>query len=329
MPGLDKIALPLPMRNLAYVFVYLFRDGNENLLVDTGWNDERTHESLMEAFSKIGFQASDLKNILVSHLHPDHIGLASRLKREVPSARILMHERDARDMVHTKEAYEIFANSMETFLRRHGTPEKELEDMITSVRGLEDQFVGAAKADILLKGGEKLAAGRWNLEIVSAPGHTRGNICVYEKNERILFSGDHILPKITPNVSLSPIYDVDPLGDYLRSIASMAKLDPRKVIPSHEYVFENLGKRIEEIEEHHKKRLSRILKALESVEDASGYEVARKLPWSQGSFDKLSPWQKRAAVTETLAHLEYLKRNGKAFVYLEGSNEAVKFARSS
>ncbi len=241
-----------------------------------------------------------------------------------------MHARDAQDMVYTPDAYKIFVERLQTFLRTHGAPDEELEQMILVVRPLEKQFTGVAKPDTLLKGGEKLQVGKWKIEVIATPGHTRGNVCLFDATSNILFSGDHILPTITPNVSLSPIYEGDPLGDYLRSLRNLKKLDPKKILPSHEYVFDHLGKRIEEIEKHHEERLAEVMLALgDGVDERSGYEVARELTWSIGSFDKLSAWQKRAAITETLAHLEYLKRNGKVFEFHEGVavNETVRYSK--
>lgn len=118
-----------------------------------------------------------------------------------------------------------------------------------------------------------------------------------------------MLPTITPNISLTPNYDGDPLGDYLASIKAIGRLSPvSKVLPSHEFVFENLRKRLVEIKRHHKERLEDALHALNSGKAISAYEVASKLHWYTGSWEKLSAWEKRAALMETLAHLEYLTR---------------------
>lgn len=303
--------------------MYLFQNGDENLLLDTCWNDVKAYESLLNAFSEIDFKVENLKTILISHLHPDHIGLASKLKREAKEVAVLMHEKDCEDMAYTPEAYGLFVQNMSSFLKNHGAPEADLREMIATIKPLEDQFSGAAKPSTLLKGGETIRVGRWKLRVIGAPGHTRGNICVSDHSGEILFSGDHILPRITPNVSLSPIYDGDPLGDYLRSIASLKKLQPKTVLPSHEYIFNNLGKRIEEIEGHHRERLSEVLQSLETSAK-SGFEVAAQLTWSVGQFVNLSPWQRRAALTETLAHIEYLKRQGKV---IESRKEIVRYSK--
>ena len=330
VPGLYKISLKLPIVQLQNVFVYLFRDGNENLLVDTGWNNESAYDQLREAFDSINFEISEIRTIVISHLHPDHFGLASRLRTQAQNSRILLHKKDAQNALYGPEAYLVFVEKMKLFLKTNGAPADGIGEMMSSGRSFENQFSGLSRPDVLLNGGEKLIAGRWTLDVISTPGHTRGNICLYENNSRILFSGDHILPKITPNVSLSPFYEGDPLGDYLRALYRLKKLNPKKILPSHEYVFENLGRRIEEIVRHHEERLGEVMDILgRRSESSTGYDVAKELNWSVGSFLKLTPWQKSAAISETLAHLEYLKRKGKVLELLEraGDAELISYSR--
>ena len=187
--------------------------------------------------------------------------------------------------MYTPEAYSIFIEKMKSFLRANGTPDETVEEIMSSGRSFERQFSGLSKPDILLNGGERLVAGRWMLEVISTPGHTRGNICLYDGKSNILFSGDHVLPKITPNISLSPFYEGDPLGDYLRALNSLKKLEPMKILPSHEYVFDNLARRIEEIEGHHEERLREVMDILGRWSDSvTGYDVAYELNWSVGGF---------------------------------------------
>ena len=168
------------------------------------------------------------------------------------------------------------------------------------------KYIDPPKPDIRLSGGEKLAVGKFKLQVIWTPGHTKGNICVYDLGRsHALFSGDHVLPTITPNISLTPNYDGDPLGDYLVFDKAIGRLSPvSKVLPSHEFVFENLRKRLVEIKRHHKERLEDALHALNSGKAISAYEVASKLHWYTGSWEKLSAWEKRVALMETLAHLE-------------------------
>jgi glyoxylase-like metal-dependent hydrolase (beta-lactamase superfamily II) len=328
LPGFYKITLPIPIQSLKSVFVYLILgENNENLLIDTGWNTEESLDSLRTAFSGIGFDARDLKKIVVSHLHPDHFGLSSTLKKEANDSELMMHKDDAAGLRKSPEDYERFIRELQDWIAMHGTPPEELEAMMKSTAPMA-KYINPAKPDTLLSGGERIKVGaEWEFEVISTPGHTRGNICLYERaGSRVLFSGDHVLPTITPNVSLGPLYEGDPLGDYLKSLDSLKKLDVSSVLPSHEFIFQNLPSRLSEIESHHQERLRETLAAFSGISSKkmTAYEVASKLHWYAGSWEKLSPWEKRAAIMETLAHLEYLKRGGRIREVVEESESGKR-----
>ena len=221
----------------------------------------------------------------------------------------MMHKFDADIIRGSKAEFKKFLSKLNDFIEFNGVPKSDLRKMIEATAPFV-KYIDPAKPDIMLKGGESLSVGKFKLQVIWTPGHTRGNICIYETGgSHVLFSGDHVLPTITPNVSLTPNYAGDPLGDYLASIDAIGKLDSvSKVLPSHEFVFENLSNRLVEIKQHHQERLADTLQALNAGKVISAYEVASKLHWYTGSWEKLSAWEKRAALLETLAHLEYLAR---------------------
>jgi len=328
VPGIFKIALPVPISSLKSVFVYLFKDQNENLLIDTGWSGEESWEVLKSAFAEIAFHSKDLKKIVISHFHPDHFGLSSKLKKEAPDSKLMMHEFDAEVVRGSKVEFERFLNKLNNFISINGVPQSDLRKM-TEATAPFVKYIDPAKPDFVLKGGEKLTVGKFKLKVIWTPGHTKGNICIYDQGgSHVLFSGDHVLPTITPNVSLTPNYEGDPLGDYLSSIEAVGKLNPvSQVLPSHEFVFENLHERLVEIKRHHKERLEDTLHALKSPKAVSAFEVASKLHWYTGSWEKLSAWEKRAALLETLAHLEYLVRKNQVVRTKKG--KMVYFSRAS
>ena len=311
-PGLYQFTLPIPIKSLGSVFAYFAFDGKRNLLIDTGWSSPEAYEALDSSLASIGFSISQVEKIVVSHLHPDHFGLVGEIKNHSTEAIMLMHHADAITIKKDQKDYVDFVVSLHEWLRIHGAPDQEFRSMLEASLELAKSFK-PVRPDIEVFGGEQIHVGdKWNFEIISTPGHTQGNICLYEKGKsRIFFSGDHILPTITPNVSLTPSYEGDPLGDYLHSLEMLKDYKVSKVLPSHEFIFTDLKKRIGEIENHHKDRLASAIKALDDhAEGLSAYEVATKLDWYTGSWEKLSAWERRAAMMETLAHLEYLKRKG-------------------
>ena len=119
-----------------------------------------------------------------------------------------------------------------------------------------------------------------------------------------MFSGDHLLPSITSNISLWPEADPDPLGNYLSSLKKVKTLNIKLVLPAHGSSFTDLRKRVSELEEHHEQRLEKILSFAQNR--ASAYEICLRV-----FGEDLPPHEKRFALGETLAHLSYLERRGK------------------
>ncbi len=314
--GLYQIRLPIPIRSLGYVFVYFAKNGDHSLLIDTGWPSEECFNTLKESLSEIGSQPNQIEQIVVSHLHPDHFGLAEQIKEMNRDSKLIMHQADASLILDRYGDYRGFTKELHDWLAEHGAPSDELKAMIEASSEMLN-FFRPPKPNLIVSGGESVKVGEeWSFEVVPTPGHTIGTVSLYDRNgSKILFSGDHILPTITPNVSLGPFYRGDPLDDYLDSLDTVDRLDAETVLPSHEYIFSDLHKRVQEIKNHHRERLNECLSVLENYNQGkvsmSGYQIASKLHWYSGMWEKLGAWERRAALMETLAHLEYLKRKGK------------------
>jgi glyoxylase-like metal-dependent hydrolase (beta-lactamase superfamily II) len=135
-------------------------------------------------------------------------------------------------------------------------------------------------------------------------------MCFLERTQRIILTGDHVLPSITPNVGLHPQQMGNPLGDYIASLQRLEPLEVDDVLPAHEHSFKDLQGRLKEIVEHHEERLNEML-AVVGDGQATAYDVASGIVWTIGTYDKFSPWMRRAALSETLAHLEYAVYGGR------------------
>lgn len=333
LPGLYQFRLPIPIRSLGSVFAYFAFDGKRNLLIDAGWPSKESQEALESSLSSLGFSLDAIETVIVSHLHPDHFGLAEEIRDRAPNSKLVMHKADAAWILNTREEYELFIKEIHDWLKVHGTPKQELAAMYrASIKMLS--FFRPPRPTMIAKGGEVIKVGKkWRFEIIHTPGHTIGNICLYDRaGSKVFFSGDHILPTITPNVSLSPRYNSNPLGEYLNSLESLKTLDAALVLPSHEYVFSNLKKRIQEIQDHHLQRLEEVISIVQKQGKlgTSAYDVSKLVHWNSGSWESLGAWEQRAALMETLAHLEYLKRKSRLSETLQGSGTTrkIKYAVS-
>lgn len=154
----------------------------------------------------------------------------------------------------------------------------------------------------LLYGGETIAILDGCLEAIWTPGHSPGHLCLYERRRRLLFSGDHMLENISPNIGWQP--EEDPLGAYLESLRKTAELDIDLILPSHGPPFRGHREWIANAFAHHRERCDRILELLQGAPKAAHALVAEL--WIR----PLSRFHYRFAIYEVLAHLEYLRRLG-------------------
>jgi glyoxylase-like metal-dependent hydrolase (beta-lactamase superfamily II) len=165
------------------------------------------------------------------------------------------------------------------------------------------------RPDRHLTDGERIGVGRFDVEAVWTPGHTPGHMTFREHTEAVLLSGDHLLPRITPNISVLADDDPSMLDDYLASLAKVSRLPVGEVLPGHEYRFTGAAARAEQIRAHHEERLREILAATPVGEPRSAWRISHDLTWSR-SWDRLAPFARRLAVGETLAHLFSLRDRG-------------------
>ena len=302
--GIYQLKVPIPNNPLEATNVYLLRGDKVVTLIDTGWDSETAFNSLNRQLAEIGVGFSDISQIIVTHAHFDHYGLAGKIK-QISNAKIYMHQRDL-DIFSTRYVVtEEFLNRVVQWFVSNGVPLPLLTAIHGPISGFRKPI--PAQPDVLLNGDETIASGTFNLKVIWTPGHSPGHICLYEPVQKILFSGDHILPVITPNVSLTAASTGNPLGDYLISLQAVKNLAVVLVLPAHEDVFNNLTERVEGIIHHHEMRTEEILKALDHQEKTA-YQLANMITWmpEQGgvNHDDLSPIAKLAAVSETLAHLK-------------------------
>jgi glyoxylase-like metal-dependent hydrolase (beta-lactamase superfamily II) len=167
-----------------------------------------------------------------------------------------------------------------------------------------------AEPDVLLEDDQRLDLAGWDLRTIWTPGHSPGHVCLYSERERLLLSGDHVLPRITPNIAFHSQQDGNPLGNYLASLDRLRTLANDEVLPAHEYRFADLAGRIGELEHHHAERLGAIEAVLAKRPGISSWDLTLDLPWSR-PFDDIPNFMQRTANGETLAHLVLLEARGK------------------
>ena len=177
----------------------------------------------------------------------------------------------------------------------------------------------------IVKDNDEIRVGDYKLQCIETPGHSPGHICLYEPEKKILFSGDHILFDITPNITHWTIMK-NSLGSYLSSLDKVYPLETEMVLPGHRKGMKNHRKRIEELRRHHEERLNEVLKALKSG-SKTAYDIGSYLTWDivteSDSWDMFPPTQKWFAIGETLAHLVYLEEEHKIKKEITADNKIL------
>jgi glyoxylase-like metal-dependent hydrolase (beta-lactamase superfamily II) len=305
-PGLWSIPVLIPNNPLRYVLVYAFESPKGPYLIDAGWNTDDAYQMLVAGLEHAGFAMGDVQGVLVTHIHPDHYGLAGRI-REASGAWVALHPADASLIEARYDEPDELLGQMAAMLRRDGAPEEEVTSLQQASMPVRS-FVWAATPDILMEDGDKPEVPGWDLSAIWTPGHSPGHLCFYESGHRLMLSGDHVLPRITPNISFHPQAGLDPLGDFLSSLEKVGAYDVEEVLPAHEHRFADLPARVAELKAHHQARFEEVIAAIRDGETTT-WALAGHMTWSR-PWDQIQGFMRRAAVGETLAHLHYLQRLG-------------------
>jgi glyoxylase-like metal-dependent hydrolase (beta-lactamase superfamily II) len=306
-PGLWSIPVPLPNPVLRYVLVYLLELPDGVAVIDVGWDTAEAWAALTKGITQTGHDVADVKAILVTHVHLDHYGLAERV-RAASGAWIGMHEAEAATLFRRRGRRVAIVERSRAWLLRCGVPAAELDDLVGSPDRF-DPLIAMPEPDRLLGHGDKIDLPDWDLRAAWTPGHTPGHLCFYEQNTAVLFTGDHILPRISPNISLQSTTPGNPLGQYLDSLAATGEVAADEVLPAHEYRFRGLAERIGQLRLHHRERLAELLGLIRSGPGQTTWDLATSLSWSR-SWAEIRGIMRRSALGETLAHLVLLESNG-------------------
>ena len=306
-PGLWSIPVTIPGSRMRYVLSYAFALPDGVGLVDPGWDADEAWDGLVKGLGAAGFDVADVRAVVATHVHGDHYGLASRIRR-ASGAWIGLHAEDAAmiadpaDEAMRDELDERWAEMR----RRLGAPSAARGPMTDRKA---KKYIPSTRPDRLLADGSELDLAGWRWRVIWTPGHSPGHVSLYESGHRLLLAGDHVLPRITPSVAVHSRQRPDPLGDYLRSLGAVRDLPVDEVLPAHEHRFTDLAGRVDQILAHHQAKLADIEQVLADQPGLTCWEIAAKLRWSR-PFAQLPGALRHSAARETLAHLVVLERRG-------------------
>jgi glyoxylase-like metal-dependent hydrolase (beta-lactamase superfamily II) len=307
LDGLWSIPVPIPNSPLPYVLAYAFRVPDGVVVVDPGWDAPEALAALTGGLAVAGARLEDVRGVLATHIHPDHYGLAARI-RELSGAWVGLHPADAALVPDRDQQVEELLARTAGWVAQTGAPPAEQAELRDASRQLR-RFVVAGRPDRPLVDGDRPEVPGWRLRALHTPGHTPGHLCFVEERAGLVLTGDHVLPTISPNISRHPQAGPDPLADYLASLGRLAGDGDPLVLPGHQWRFRGLAGRVEELRAHHEQRLD---EAQAAVAAGAGtiWEVATVLTWSR-PWAEIAGIMRRAALGETAAHLAHLERRGR------------------
>jgi len=295
------------------VSLYLFTIKDKTVLIDAGYSLKYWQNAFHRALNDLDTKIEDIDYCIITHEHPDHVGLVKALKEANPDVKIGMHE-IAHELAKLREELsknsnleEIAQERAELFIS-YGLKKEEVDLMMQRFGrgGMGFEYV---EPDLLLNNNDRIVDGE--LQIIHSPGHSVGHICIYYPKKKILFSGDHILSKITPHLGTLVIPGAEEfnkknnyeniLEHYLRSLDKIDELNSKIILPGHEQIIYDPHERITAIKNHHQNRLYEISKIIEN----------NPLPPLQIALhhfgNELDQMNQILAISETLVHLDYLE----------------------
>lgn len=303
------VRLPLPFA-LNHVNCYLLRDADGWTIVDAGLNRPELRELWQAAWRELAIEPRSIRRIILTHMHPDHFGLAGWLQ-QTTGAPVLMSPRERavatvtwlEDITPERQA------AVERYLHAAGaTPEvaTTIQAQQEYLRALTCPHPDAIDA---IEPGDVVAMGGRRFEAIHAPGHADGQLIFYSHADRLCLCGDQVLMRITPNIGVWPTSEGNPLARYLASLTALMVFDVARALPGHYAPIDNWRGRLSELRTHHDQRLL----AMAMVVEKAGTAGISALDVSYQVFDynRFSTHEVRFAVAETLAHLEFLVEEGR------------------
>lgn len=295
-----RMTFDVPIPGTRPVNVYLVGK-DEPILIDCGVGDDKTYDEMSADLARIGLRIADLRAILVTHQHVDHVGLATRLSEE-SGAPFYLYRDDWSRLTATDDARERDARELREIVVYWGVPAETAERIAAEFRDILSLGGGRISPERLTSYPPRLRVGGIELEVIHCPGHTKGLVCLWWPDKKVLFSNDHILEDITPNTTIYvPRYRQKRcgLGHYLESLGYVRDLPVEVLLPGHGEPYRDVAGRVDQIRAAAVARRGKILTYL-TGSAMTIQELIRQV------WEDLSPLHTFLAAREVHGHLEIL-----------------------
>lgn len=300
--GIWAVPVPYGSGRIAFTFAYLVEDRRGGVhVIDPGWDSEDNVQVFVDALSGIGRRGRALESIIVTHLHADHLGLARRLRSRwgVP---VHMHEQDILaqgQYVRWAEDEEFIRGCLDVW----AVPAARREEIVVPALSTPRKLV---PADYRLEDGNLLSVPGRRLRAIHTPGHTPGHVCIHDEDEGLLFTGDHLLPRMTPGLGVSGYSEENPLREYFQSLTRVCDYSDCQSLPGHEFRFHGIVSRASQLARRHLGRMAEVEHRLLEHPRLTVWQIAERLSWGRG-WAALSQHNLVAALRQTAMHAEMIR----------------------
>jgi len=302
--GWLQVKVPVPF-SLKWVNSYLIPEETGYTLIDPGLRTDEAIQVWDNVLQYHGLKWTNITTILLTHQHPDHYGLAGYVQ-ERSGAPVYISRRAHEYAVRLWGDESQFSKQLQALYAKHGMPIENREAIAENLETFVE-MVSPQPAVTYFEAGEQIMIGGMSWQLIDAPGHANGQLCFYQKNRKWMVCGDQVMPHITPNVSIVPGEDGDPLDAFLGSLQELAKYEVELAFPGHRDPFPDFQGRIVELQQHHVRRLDKMVTMIEE-EPRTAYGMCEAL---FGNRLNGNAHQLRFAMSETLAHLVYLENQAR------------------
>ena len=318
MPAVEKLAggvwsLPVivPDNPIGWTQVYLLESSSGPYLVDTGWNAEPAWDDLLAGLVTAGTSIDQVQGVVITHHHPDHLGLAGRVQ-EASGCWVAMHDLDTALVVRHREYLlddpDVLHDETRLLLEAADASTCEVEEIVGAARSL--QMPLPPMPDRPLADGQRDLIPDRPLKVIHTPGHSPGHVCLHLEDADLLLTGDHLLSTISSHVGVygfeEPI--ADPLLDYLTSLRKIQGREPVEILPAHRGRFHGVDARDDALVTHHEERLAELKEALADG-PLTPWQLCHRMTWNR-EWDQIPVLMRRAALAEVIAHVRRLEHEG-------------------
>ncbi len=312
-PGIFWVRMPLPIRGLETINLWLLHDGDGWVLIDTGLGTGEIRQLWGRVFTTV-LGGAPVSRVICTHFHPDHTGQAGWITERFGAAFFMSAGEWAFGrMLWLDSQREVPAYVLD-FLKRQGWDEAALKHQAARGYNMLARSIQHYPASFTrLEDGQRIGIGGRVWQVVVGRGHSPEHCCLYDAQDNILISGDQILPAISPHIGVYPSEpEADPLGAYLSSLKDFSALpDESLVLPAHGHVFHGLGRRIRALEAHHRERVDAICAFFRAPAPAVAcFPTLFRRPITDDN--------RMLATAEALAHINRALREGRLERRLEG-----------